>query len=156
MNAKEFALKCGVSRGLVARWYENGYLGAATRDEKTGIYEIPENTPAPYTANPRVNRISSLYLEILKAADRSCSLFPTMYPQIPEETVIQVIDEFVSKGLIRKCTSIVGIDYYVLQSQGAIMLQKLNGEQKDKLLREIQTAIQAGSVFITILHTFFM
>ena len=49
MNAKQFGEKYGkkYTRKIKA-WYEAGYLGNTTRDEKTGVYVIPDDIPLPY------------------------------------------------------------------------------------------------------------
>lgn len=49
LNAKEFAEKCGRKNSdIVKKWYDARYLGGATKDEVTGRYDIPEDTPIPY------------------------------------------------------------------------------------------------------------
>ena len=42
LTAKEFADKHAISSRKIKPWYEKGYLGSTTKDEKTGVYDIPE------------------------------------------------------------------------------------------------------------------
>ena len=61
LTAKEFADKHAISSRKIKPWYEKGYLGSTTKDEKTGVYDIPEDTPVPYSADGRIKKIPKLW-----------------------------------------------------------------------------------------------
>ena len=81
-TAKEYARNKGIKERKINGWFKAGYLGETTKNEKTRIYDIPEDTPVPYSADCRITRKSSLWKEILDAADLQQAIFPSMYPWI--------------------------------------------------------------------------
>ena len=91
LTAKEFADKHAISSRKIKPWYEKGYLGSTTKDEKTGVYDIPEDTPVPYSADGRIKKIPKLWGELLDAAQSQNSVFPRMLVAPLQEADVSVI-----------------------------------------------------------------
>ena len=63
MNAKQFCEKYGKKyKKKIPQWYKAGYMPGASKNESTGDYSIPEDTPVPYVVvDKRVKKISNLF-----------------------------------------------------------------------------------------------
>ena len=90
LSQKAFAATKGVAPSSIKGWYEKNYLPGATRNDCTGEYEIPDDTPVPYHGKGlnKVTKIPTLMIKLLEAAESAQSVFPTMFPGI-SETVFQ-------------------------------------------------------------------
>lgn len=99
LTEKEFAKKSRVSQRKVKEWYDKNYLIGATKNGQR--YDIPEDTPIPYKADPRINRIPTLWKAVMNAAEKQRVIFPSMYPKFQDGTVEKTINEFVESGLIK-------------------------------------------------------
>lgn len=86
LSQKAYAAKNGVAPKTVKSWYEKNYLPGATRNECTGEYAIPADTPVPYHGKGlnKVTTISTLMIKLLEAAESAQSVFASMFPGISE------------------------------------------------------------------------
>lgn len=152
-TAKEYAKNKGIKERKIKKWFEADYLGLATRNEKTGIYDIPEDTPVPYSADCRITRKSSLWKELLDAADLQQAIFPSMYPKLDPELVQSQIDEFASGGLLTVRTTNSGCKYLDITPEGHAFLQSLSEAELKKTLEKAEKCISATCNVIQALAT---
>ena len=153
-NATQFCKKRGIKNTWkVKDWYEAGYLGAAKRieTEKKHIYDIPEDTPAPYNANPRIKTITALSRELMKAAAHQRSVFPEMYPKLQPGTVERLISEFITAGYMRKVQTASGCCYLELTVRGYEFMNNLDDKQKESIYKKVERTIAAGGTLIQVL-----
>ena len=142
-TAKEYAEKKGINERKIKNWFRDGYLGDTTQDPKTRIYDIPEDTPVPYDADRRITRRSSLWKEILDAADLQQAIYPSMYPKMEPEVVQTQIDEFAKGGLLTVRTTKSGCTYLDITQEGHDFLQSLSEAELKKTLLKAETRISA-------------
>lgn len=145
MNAKEFGEKYGKKyTKLVPKWYAAGYLGATTKDEKTGVYSIPDDIPLPYSTKGNVTQLPTLWRDILSAASNMQSIFETMYPKLPPNVFSRQLQEFADAGFIRINMTASGDSYLELRPAGFEFMKKLDDDEKKKVLDKVQKAIATG------------
>ena len=102
MNAKEFGDKYGRKYvRKIPQWYAAGYLGNTTKDEKTGVYAIPDDMPLPYSAHSNVTQLPTLWRDMFTAAAGMQSLFGTMYPNLAEGVFERQLQGLVDAGFLR-------------------------------------------------------
>lgn len=149
MNATGFCEKYGNKyRNRIKKWYEMGYLGNTTQDEKTLEYSIPDDIPLPYCADPRVSTLPTLMRDILEASARCCSLFASMYPKIPKGTYDRTLQDFVDQQLIRICYTESGDEYIELRSAGWKFMTEIDSREREKKLKKVTELISNGLSFI--------
>ena len=142
MNGKEFYNSKGKRcPGNLKKLYDAGYFGNATYDETKRIYDIHCSTPLPYSADTRINRIDKLSLQLLDAAMHCCSVFPTMFPRIPEQTTAHYIDLFVEHGYLRRVDTESGVPYLELSPQGITFYEGLKRQPIEARLKAINTLL---------------
>ena len=151
-NAKEFAKAKGVSKRKIKPWFDAGYLGAATRNEKTGVYDIPEDTPVPYAADSRIKRKSSLWNELLDAADLQQSIYPSMYPLLSPQLVETQIEEFDEAGLLNVRTSTSGAMYLDITPEGRTFLLSFSADERKSILDKAAKAVSVSCNLIQALQ----
>lgn len=125
LTAKQFAERCGRrSTGAVRRWFEAGYLPGATRDEKTGIYDIPEDTPIPYTPNKKTKRNTALWFALLDAADMNRMVAASMFPLIVEKDFEAILQEMIDDELLELVKLSDGRSYLRIRHSGQNFLNR--------------------------------
>ncbi|MFI3313278.1 MAG: hypothetical protein R3Y62_05265 [Eubacteriales bacterium] len=145
MNATQFAEKYGKNcRKKVKAWYEAGYLQGATKNIKTGIYDIPEDMPLPYAANKRISKVPSLWKEILKAAESQSSIYASMYPKIHCETFDAAIESLAGMGCIEEMKTQTGATYLVLCTQGYLFMNQLSETEQTQILEKFLKVAPTG------------
>lgn len=148
LTAKEFAEKNGISSKKIKLWYDNGYLGTATKDKKTGIYDIPEDTPVPYSANSRIKRIPKFWEELLDAAQNQNSIFPGMYPYIKGDVFASQVESFIDAGLIKRNTTQSGPCFLEITTAGYELMNTLSANERQKAFNNIERSIATGAGLI--------
>ena len=148
LTAKEFADKHNISSRRIKAWYEKGYLGAATKDDKTGVYDIPEDTPVTYSADGRIKRIPKFWGELLDAAQNQNSVFPGMYPYINDEVFTSQIESFVDAGLIKRNTTQSGPSFLEITTVGYEFMNTLSANDRKKAFEKIERRIATGASLV--------
>lgn len=149
MNASQFGDKYGKKYlKKIRHWYDCGYLGNATRDEKTGVYEIPDDIPLPYSANANVSTMPTLMRDILLAASGCCSLYPSMYPKIKKASFDRMIQECVDANLIDICYTESGDQYLELNPLGLEFLNNTTEDERKLIFEKTYKLIIAGSTLL--------
>lgn len=146
-NAQQYAEKHGVNKRRIKEWYDVGYLGNATRGE-SGVYDIPEDTPVPYKADKRVSRLPTFWLQLLDAAQKQQSIFPSMYPKLQNGTVDRCMADFSEAGLIRIVQTQSGASFLELTTSGYQFMNTLGTNEKKKAFEKISRAITTGCTLI--------
>ena len=142
MNGKEFYKSKGKRcPSNLKELYDAGYFGNATYDETKRVYNIHRNTPVPYSADKRVSRVDKLSLKLLDAAMHCCSVFPSMFPRIPEQTTVHYIDLFVEHGYFRRVDTESGVQYLELSPQGTTFYEGLKRQPSETRLKTINTLL---------------
>ena len=59
----------------IKKWVDAGYLGDASKDEKTGKYIISKDVPVPFSANAKVSTFPTLMRDINGCDKRMFYLF---------------------------------------------------------------------------------
>ena len=150
MNAKGFCDKHGRRcKHKIYQWYIAGYLGNTTKDEKTGIYSIPDDIPLPYSAHSNVTKLPTLWKEMLTAAASMQSLFETMYPKLPKGVFERQLQGLVDAGLLQISRTASGDEYLELLPAGIEFMNKLNDSEKKSILDNVMKVIEAGSSLVT-------
>lgn len=148
-TAKDFGEKYGKKYTRKVKAYgELGYLGEHYRDEKTGVYCIHESTPLPFDADKRVSQLPTLWLQILTAASRCCSIFPSMYPKLPEGCFEEELSKFVDAGFISIVPTDSGIPYLKLEFAGYKFMNELSKKEKKNILNKVEKYASIGGTFI--------
>ena len=148
LTAKEFADKHTISSRKIKSWYEKGYLGATTKDEKTGVYDIPEDTPVPYSADSRIKRIPKFWEELLDAAQNQNSVFPGMYPYIKDVVFTSQIESFIGAGLIKQNTTQSGPCFFEITTVGYEFMNTLSANERKKAFEKIERRIATGASLV--------
>lgn len=149
MNAKQFGEKYGTQyMAKIPQWYAAGYLGKAAKNEKTGIYSIPDDIPLPYQARGNVTRIPTLWKDMLAAAAGMRSLFASMYPKLPEGVFDRQLRELCEAGFIRVSETASGDPYLELQPAGLAFMNQLDDAEKRTVLDKVKKAVDAGYTFL--------
>ena len=151
LNAKEFASLKKVSSRKIKKWFDAGYLGAAVKDEKTGVYDIPADTPIPFKADCRISHLKSFWKQILNAAESQNSLYESMYPRLQPGTFDRYIKDFVEAGFIRVQTTESGAKYLELCVAGDKYLNELTEKEQTEVFSLVEKGIAAGTSFINII-----
>ena len=149
MNATGFCEKYGYKyNSRIKSWYEKGYLGNTKQDEKTLEYDIPDDIPLPYCADPRVSTLPTLLRDILDAAAHCCSIFASMYPKIPNGTYDRTEQDFVDQQMIRICYTESGDKYIELCSAGWKFMTEIDSQEREKKLKKVTRLISSGMSFV--------
>lgn len=149
LNATQYAGQHGIKNlRKIKTWFDAGYLGEATKDEKTGVYDIPEDTPLPYNANSQVSTIPTLWRDILIAASLQQSIYEKMYPLFQAGTVESEIEKFSDEGLIEVRVTSSGAKYLHLCASGYEKLAKLNKSQQKNVLLKIASFVADGATLM--------
>lgn len=144
MNAKQFCNKYGIkNEKKIKEWYEAGYLKGTTITE-TGIYCIPDDMPQPFNANKKVKKTSTLWRDILNAAEYNNSIFSSMYPLIPERTFEFQVRRLLSEGFICINQTPAGNGYLELLPEGLKFKRELEGDNALRLLEKVLKLIETG------------
>lgn len=147
MNAKQFGEKYGKKYiKKIPTWYSANYLGATTKDEKTGVYSIPDDIPLPYSADKRITKLPTLWKQILDAATKMCSLYPSMYPKLPTGVFDRQLQGFVEAGFIRISQTESGDVFLELQPAGYEYLHRLSDSEKSRVFKIANEAVKTGCV----------
>lgn len=142
MNGKEFYKSKGKRcPSNLKELYDAHYFGNATYDETKRVYSIHHSTPLPYSIDKRVSRVDKLSLKLLDAAMHYCSVFPSMFPRIPEQTIVHYIDLFVEHGYIRRVDTESGVQYLELSPQGTTFYEGLKRQPSETRLKTINTLL---------------
>lgn len=145
MNAKQFGDKYGKKHiRKIPKWYAAGYLGNATKDEKTGIYTIPDDIPLPYDAHRNVTKLPTLWKEIFTAAESTKSMFSSMYPKLPTGVFDRQIQNFAEAGFISVSYTASGDPYLELLQPGYEYMTSLSEGEKSNLLVKVNKAVMTG------------
>lgn len=138
MNAKEFFNSKGrrCPKNL-KELFDAGYFGNATYDSNNRVYNIHEDTPPPYTADKRISRVDKLALQLLDAAMHCCSVFPSMYPRLPHQTINHYIDIFAENGYLRRVDTESGVQYLELSPKGTEYYTGLKRQPSETRLKNI-------------------
>lgn len=144
LNAKDFAKKHRVNARKIKKWYDAGYLGKASKNETTGVYDIPEDTPLPYKADSRVKKTPTLWLELLDAAQNQCAVFPSMYPRLQQGTFEKQLSYLAESDLIKIVRTESGGEYLELCMSGYEMMNRLSNPERQKVFSKVNQAIQSG------------
>ena len=149
MNASQFCEKYGDKyASKIPKWYAAGYLGNTTKDKKTGHYDIPDDIPLPFSANPIISTIPTLMRDILQAASEMRSLYPSMYPKIPAQSFCNQIQDMVDANLIRVCYTKSGDPYLELRQAGVMFLNTFSEKDRTKTFNKLHKLIAAGYTLI--------
>ena len=149
MNAVQFCDKYGDKyASKIKEWYAAGYLGNATKDEKTGRYNIPDDIPLPFSAHKNVSTIQTLTRDILTAALNCNSIFPSMYPKIPSETFDRVLQDCIDSHLVRISRTGNGDPFLELQIDGIRFLSDYTEKQRKILLNRLYKLVTGGLSFL--------
>ena len=148
LTAKEFADKHAISSRKIKPWYEKGYLGSTTKDEKTGVYDIPEDTPVPYSADGRIKRIPKFWEELLDAAQNQNSVFSGMYPYIKGEVFASQIKSFIDAGFIRQNTTQSGPGFLEITTLGYEFMNALSVNERKRAFEKIERRVATGATFV--------
>ena len=149
-TAKEFADINNISSRKIGPWFDAGYLGNTTKDPKTQIYSIPKDTPVPFNADPRIKQQSSLWKEILEAAELGQAIYPTMYPKRSEEFVQKQINGLLNDGCINIHKTQSGAPYLEITRKGYDLLTSL----KEPAQKRAWDRVVAGiSISCTVVQT---
>ncbi len=160
MNAKQFGEKYGkkYSRRIPV-WYALGYLGNTTKDEKTGVYTIPDDIPLPYTGHKNVTRLPTLWMEILDAASCTQSMFGSMYPKLSSGVFDRQLTDFETAKFIRISKTKSGDSYLELLPTGYNFMHNLTvSEKKEVFVRAnelIKTGCSVAQALAAVLFPFF-
>ena len=158
MNGSQFQKRFDIKSGkTVARWYEKGYLGNATKDEK-GIYSIPEDVVLPYSANARVSTLEKLWRDIFRAANKCQAIYPSMYPKFSNGIVEGEIKKLAESGYIEYGSTQSGCRYLKLNFDHYADFKKLTDRDQlsaiDGIVKMISNGTSVTSAFIQILAKF--
>ena len=154
MTEKEFCDKYGKKyKKQVPQWFAAGYLGAATKDEKTGVYSIPCDIPLPYSARSNVTQLPTLWRDMLLAASKTQSLFETMYPKLAPGVFSRQLQEMVDSGFIRISKTESGDPYLELRPAGFEYMTKLNDKEKKHVLDKVAKLVQTGATIAQAITT---
>ncbi len=137
LSQKAYAATKGVAPSSIKGWYEKGYLPGATRNDCTGEYKIPDDTPVPYHAKGlnKVKKITTLMIKLLEAAESAQSVFATMFPEISEKVFQDTLNGLVQEHKIVLVETEYGAYLHITDS-GAILKAELEaapGKDKDAL-----------------------
>lgn len=144
-NAKEFGEVHGKKYTRKIKAYgELGYLGEHYKDEATGAYCIHESTPVPFDADKRVTRIPTLWMQLLSAATECRSVFPSMYPKLPDRCFERQLDELIKAEFIRIVPTESGVPYLELQHLGFEFMEKLTQKEQRATLDKVEKVISVG------------
>ena len=128
LSQKAYAAENHVSPSTVKRWYDKGYLPGAKRNDCTGVYEIPKDTPVPFQGKG-LNKVSgktTLMIKLLEAADSSQSVFASMFPKISERDFQDILNGLVAgQKLVLVKTEYSS--YLRITDSGAILKGELDG-----------------------------
>lgn len=157
LTAKQFAEKYGVKdQRKVKKWFESGYLIGATKNENTGIYDIPEDTPLPYNADCRITRNQALWREMLDVASTNQSLYPAMYPKLPEGAFEEQLNQLRSLNLLTILQTTSGVNYLSLCPAGEKYMNDLSGKERRKALASVERFMATSAAGVTIIQAFCM
>lgn len=148
LTAKEFADKHAISSRKIKPWYEKGYLGSTTKDEKTGVYDIPEDTPAPYSADGRIKKIPKLWGELLDAAQSQNSVFPRMYPYIKDEVFTSQIELFIDAGFMKRNDTQSGPCFLEITPLGYEFMNTLSENERKRAFEKIERRVATGATLV--------
>lgn len=119
MNCKEYyANKHTKVPSNFKKMYDAGYFGNASFDPTRRTYDIHPDTPLPYTYELMTEGVDKLSLELLKAANKTRSVFPRMFPRIQPQAVTYYIGLFVENGYIHIEDTPSGVRSLILTPQG--------------------------------------
>lgn len=154
LNAKQFAERCGrKDTAIIKKWYDAGYLGDATKDEKTGVYDIPEDTPIPYAANVKTQRNSTLRTQLLDAADKNQMVVASMYPLISNDDFRAQLQEMIDNNLLEVVTTVSGQSYLRIKSAGqAILANTSTAQERKSVFEKIERIMSNSANTITIVQ----
>lgn len=140
MNATEYckAKQSPNYKKHIKKFFESGYLGNATYDENKRIYDIDPSTPLPFISNSKVKYIDKLYLQLLEAARGMHSVFPSMFPRVPEQTVTDCIELLVNRGYVSKVDTASGASYLVLTLEGLTFYNELQALPEDRRIERVK------------------
>ena len=145
MNGKEFGKKYGNKyRRKIPKWIEMGYLGDATKDPRTGEFSIPDDIPLPFSGHSNITQLPTLWNEILKAASQNCSIFPAMYPKLPEGCLERQITGFVESGVISIQQTENHYQYLELRPNGMRLMRELTETEKKDVWNRVLKKINTG------------
>lgn len=154
LTATQYAKKHGINNvRKIKKWYDLNYLGNAIKDEKTGVYDIPEDTPLPYNANNKVSTIPTLWRDILIAASLQQSIYESMYPRFQAGTVEAEIQKFSDEGLIEVRITESGAKYLQLCNSGYERLTVLNKKQQTNAFVKVAAFVADGATLVKALST---
>lgn len=146
MNGLEFCKKYGIKdRHIVRKWYKAGYLGKTTVDEKTGVYSIPDDIPLPHKANSRIKRIPTLFDDLIEAAGNLCSVYPSMYPNIPEDVLNNQIQHMCELEILQISYTHSGDPFLELLPLGRECYSKVNKQQRIKIWQRVYKTVILGA-----------
>ncbi len=138
MNCKEFyANKRSKVPSNFKKMFDAGYFGNASFDPTKRIYDIHPDTPLPYTYELMTEGVVKLSLELLKAANKTCSVFPRMFPRIHPQAVTYYIDLFIENGYIHTEDTPSGVRSLILTPQGEAYWNGLKGLPNKRRLENI-------------------
>lgn len=163
LNAKEYAKRYGITTKRVKKLYDMGYLPNATKDEKTGVYDIPESTPVPHRTTCTISKLDTLKADLLEAALRTHSISEKMYPRFPSGTIESIINELVDMELIRIISTTDGMWRLTVVLEELKTVQEYikanpNSETKKKCKKVFEDAykyVSFTAAVCTIFSTFF-
>lgn len=145
MDRVTYCKKYGIKNTKkIKKWYDAGYLGNSSKDEKTGVYNIIDDVPVPFSANAKVSTIPTLIRDILTAASKGCSIFPSMYPKITEETFERVLKDCEDANLIRICYTENGDSFLEITPEGSRFLLDYTEKERKKIFDKACKLIATG------------
>ena len=128
----------------IKKWVDAGYLGDASKDEKTGKYIISKDVPVPFSANAKVSTFPTLMRDILTAATKGCSIFSSMYPNIKPESFERVLQDCVDANLVRICHTECGNPFLEITTEGARFLSDYTEKERKLLFDKAYKLILTG------------
>lgn len=149
LTAKQFAEKHDLKdQRKVKKWFDSGYLGSSTKNESTGIYDIPEDTPLPYDADCRITRNQALWREMLNAASANQSIYAAMYPKLPDGAFEEQLKQLEISGFFKILRTASGANYLSLCPAGEEYMNQLSEKEKRKTLASVEKIVETGTTII--------
>lgn len=129
MTVNEYKKLHKSTKGTIEGWIEKGYM-PGVEPPMTEDTVIPDDMPVPYRSNGKTQKNSTLFAEILRAADVNQSVYPAMFPKIPDAVFFHVLSEMVEKEYITIQESATGAPFVSLAVEGIRYQQQEKRAQK--------------------------
>ena len=131
LSQKAYAATKHVTAGSIKGWYDKNYLPGATRNDCTGVYEIPDDTPVPYHEKGlnKITKIPTLMIKLLEAAELTQSVFASMFPGVEEKDFQDTLNGLVEGNKINLVKTEYGV-YLRITDEGAVLKGRLLAASK--------------------------